>query len=99
MSNSPVVVSNFWKERYKCENSLNFSSTVNCVMMGKIKHIPVSQRFAVKLRETKVNNPFTIATTLKRNFLDRREKFPNKLYGDGKIKLPVFNKNFNALTK
>ena len=58
MLNSPASVSNFWKERIKCENSLQYSSTLSSVRMGMITNIPVSHRFASRIKIDKMDNPF-----------------------------------------
>lgn len=66
-------------------------------MMRNNQNLPASKRFKVGLRENNFNNSYNIATSLKEIIPSRRDKFPNKLFTKEKIKLPVFERNFNML--
>ena len=81
-SESPVAVSNFWRERCANENNHRFISTVKGLMLGKIASIPLTDKFAIKMNIDKSNDPFKVADNLRRDYIFRKDRFPQKHFNE-----------------
>jgi hypothetical protein len=78
---SPNAVSGFWRQRCAHENSHQYASTVKGLLLGKIDSIPLTDKFAQNITKAHTNDPVLVASTLKQQFYDRKERNPHKVFG------------------
>ena len=76
---SPNAATGFWKECCSNEVQHKYQSTVQNILIGKIKSIPVSNSYS-SITKDYSQDPLTVAKNMRDHYFVRKERFPKKIF-------------------